>query len=142
VTWALVSLSFLLLALLVPTAVWLHAEISEGKHLRDLYEEQVHVAARYMGERDLEVAAHAVTTDELKKERSLRSQAEAQRNDALRRARELLVKHMGEATDEEIAAAMADLFAGFSGGGGGTGGVPHVPKADRPSASDTDLEKP
>lgn len=123
--------------MLVPAGIWLHAEVREGKRIRDRLDEQTKLTAEYQHQRDLEVTAHTVTKDQLEQERNLRAIAETQRNNAMRRVRELLVKYMGEATNEEIADATALLFSPI-------GGVvrEEVPAANRPSAGSDDLEKP
>jgi hypothetical protein len=96
--------------MLTSTGVWLHAEVSEGKHCA-IGSTSNEGRREYQHERDVSVAAHAVTKDQLEQERNLRVIAEASRNVAMHRVGELLAKHMEEATNEEIAAATADLFA-------------------------------
>src|ERR1043165_8080827 len=81
-TWALVGLCVLLGGLLSPSLIWLHGETQEGKHLRDRLDEEMKLGAQYRSERDVEVAAHAVTKDLLEKERNLRPVAEAARTEA------------------------------------------------------------
>jgi hypothetical protein len=135
-TYALLSLAGLLVLMLTSTGVWLHAEVSEGKRLRDTLDSQRDLAGKYQHERDVEVAAHTVTKDQLEQERNLRVIAEASRNVAMHRVGELLAKHMEEATNEEIAAATADLFAPI-------GLVrAQVPTASNARTDDADLLKP
>jgi predicted Holliday junction resolvase-like endonuclease len=136
-TWALLSLSVLLLAILTPTLIWLHAEVSEGKHLRDRLEEQTKLSEEYRSGRDIEVAAHAVTTDELDKEKYLRAAAEAQRDEALRKSRAYLAQNLRNASEGELNAVVADLFSSPL-----SVVRPQVPAASSPAANDSDLEKP
>jgi hypothetical protein len=136
-TYALLGLSILLLAILTPTLVWLHAEVSEGKHLRDRLDEEMKLGAQYRSERDVEVQAHAVIADQLKTEKQLRAVAEAQRNEAMRRARAYLAQSLANASEGDIDAAIVDLFSSPL-------GVvrPQVPAASRPAPGSDDLEKP
>jgi hypothetical protein len=110
VTWALVGLCVLLGAILAPALMWLHAEVKEGKALRDLYDEQLKLAAEYRHERDVEVAAHAVTRDLLEKEQHLRAVVETQRNEVQRRARAYLTQNLANASEKEIDATVRELF--------------------------------
>lgn len=150
---ALASISGLSTLALVGVVVWLvyralgakDAELAIGKALDK--EREDHRATR--GELQVEEAAHTVTRDLLERERMLRAGAEVQRNEALRRARELLAKHMGDATNEEIATATAELFAGFDASTpsavvrGASGGVPpRMPDAHQARTDDTGLERP
>jgi methylmalonyl-CoA mutase N-terminal domain/subunit len=110
-TWALISLAGLLILLLTSTGVWLHAEVSEGKHVRDRLDEQTKVSAEYQHERDVSVAAHAVTRDQLATETTLRAIAEAQRNEAQRKLRAYLARNLATASEQEITDVINDVFA-------------------------------
>jgi hypothetical protein len=135
--WALLGTTVLFIGLLAPALVWLHAEVSEGKHLRDRLDEEMKLAAQYRSERDVEVVAHAVTKDLLDKEQHLRAATEAQRNDAMRRARAYLAQSLANASEGDIDAAIVDLFSSPL-------GVvrPQVPAASRPAPGSDDLEVP
>jgi hypothetical protein len=109
--WALLGTTVLFIGLLAPALVWLHAEINEGKHIRDRLDEEMKLGAQYRSERDIEVAAHAVTKDLLDKEQHLRAATEAQRNDAMRRARAYLAQSLANASEEEISEAVVELFS-------------------------------
>ena len=110
-TWAIIGLSVLFISMLAPALIWLHAEINEGKHIRDRLDEQMKLASQYESERDVEVAAHAVTKDELATEKNLRAIAEAQRNEAQRKARAYLAQNLAHASDKEITDAVGEIFS-------------------------------
>lgn len=62
-------------------------------------------------ERDALSVTRTTLSDSLDREKNLRAIAEAQRTEAQRRARAYLADNMREATNDEIASAVADLFA-------------------------------
>lgn len=135
-TWALIALATLLASLLVPTGIWLHAEVNEGKNLRDRLEQEQQVSMEYRHQRDEATARLAVSEDQLEQERNLRVIAERQRNEAMSKVRDVLAKHMGDATNEEIADIATGLFSALN--------VvrPQVSAAGHASTDDTDLQKP
>jgi biopolymer transport protein ExbB/TolQ len=100
--------------ILIGLTAWLTYRLvaakNETMNARDLLNGERQVSAEYRSARDIEVTAHAVTKGQLAKERTLKSIAESQRNEAQRKARDLLRKHMRTATDEEIRETVAELF--------------------------------
>lgn len=106
----LVALSAALTAAVIACGKWLHDANREIGNLRDRLADADSREDQYRSERDLEVTAHAVTRDLLRQEQTLRAIAEAQRNEAMRKSRELLAKHMRDATDDEIRETVRDLF--------------------------------
>ena len=96
----------------------------------DLLNEERGISRQYKSERDIEVAAHAVTRKRLEQEQNLRAIAEAQRNEAQRKVRDMLTKHMRNATDDEIRALTADAFSSP------LSLVPKVPEADDATPDD------
>jgi formate dehydrogenase maturation protein FdhE len=111
VTYAIISIVGLFLLLLASTGVWLHAEVSEGKRLRDTLDSQRELAGKYQHERDVEVAAHAVTKDQYATEKTLRAIAETQRNEAQRKLRAYLARNLATASEQEITDVINDVFA-------------------------------
>ena len=77
----------------------------------DLLDGQRKLVAEYKHKYDTEQVAHSVTTKALDQEKTLCAIAQAQRNEAQRRVRELLGKHIATATEEEIRALTADAFS-------------------------------
>jgi biopolymer transport protein ExbB/TolQ len=100
--------------ILVGLTAWLTYKLVSAQRetmaARDLLNGERQVSAEYRAARDIEVTAHAVTKGSLAKEKTLRVIAESQRNEAQRKARDLLRKHMRTATDDEIRETVADLF--------------------------------
>jgi hypothetical protein len=111
VTWALVSIAGLLALMLTSTGVWLHAEISEGKHLRDSLDQEQRLAFEYQHERDATVAKLKVTEDLLAQEKNLRVIAESQRNAAQQKARAYLARNLATASENEITDVVQELFS-------------------------------
>lgn len=103
----LVALSAALTAAVITCGVWLRGETNEGKRLRDTLE-STRVRA------DLAEHDAATLRKRLEVEQNLRAIAEAQRNEAQRKTRDLLRKHLETATDDEIRALTADAFSGLS----------------------------
>jgi predicted RNA-binding Zn ribbon-like protein len=99
---------------LVGVVVWLtyrHAKAKDAASTAlDLYRDQQRVSDEWESKHEIEVVAHAATKGLLAKEHTLRVIAESQRNEAQRKARDLLRKHMRTATDDEIRETVADLF--------------------------------
>lgn len=129
------ALCIALTSLLAATGMWLFAEVREGKHLRDRIEPLEDLADDYKI-KIAELAANgAVLEAQIKQERTLRTYVEKQRDAAQVRVRELLTKHMKDASDEEIVSVVESLFAPF--------GVPaSVPSVPSHSAASDDLERP
>jgi hypothetical protein len=111
VTWALVSLAGLLVLMLTSTGVWLHAEISEGKRIRDRLDEEKKLSAEYQHERDATVAKLKVAEDLLAQEKNLRVIAESQRNAAQQKARAYLARNLVTASENEITDVVQELFS-------------------------------
>jgi hypothetical protein len=110
-TYALIGLSVLLASMLVPTGAWLHAEISEGKRIRDRLDEEKKLSAEYQHERDVTVAKLKVTEDLLTQEKNLRVIAESQRNAAQQKARAYLARNLVTASENEITDVVQELFS-------------------------------
>jgi hypothetical protein len=128
-TWALVSVIGLLLALLAPSLVWLHAEISEGKHLRDRLDEQTRLSSEYQHERDVVVAAHAVTSTQLKEASERVTVVEAQRNELMRERADRLKESDAQTVADVLDSTLAKPWRAVH-------GVPQVPAAGHSSAAD------
>jgi CRISPR/Cas system CMR subunit Cmr4 (Cas7 group RAMP superfamily) len=111
VTWALVSIAGLLALMLTSTGVWLHAEISEGKLLRDSLDQEQRLSFEYQHERDVMVAKLKVAEDLLAQEKNLRVIAESQRNAAQQKARAYLAQHLVTASENEITDVVQELFS-------------------------------
>jgi hypothetical protein len=111
VTWALVSLAGLLVLMLTSTGVWLHAEISEGKRIRDRLDEEKKLSAEYQHERDATVAKLKVAEGLLAQEKNLRVIAESQRNAAQQKARAYLARNLVTASENEITDVVQELFS-------------------------------
>lgn len=93
-TYALVGLCVLLAGMLSAAGLWLRSEVKEGKTCRDRLEEMDDLADRYHSERDVEVAAHAVTSAELAETKLRLASAEADRNEAWRLARDQIAEQI------------------------------------------------
>jgi hypothetical protein len=102
---------------LVTFAVLNHRAKNEQLAARDMLdsEREQHRVAR--GECNLETAAHAVTRDELRKEKNLRASAESQRNQAYQEGADHVVKRIKTANIADanrlLAGLLADPLAGF-----------------------------
>lgn len=79
--------------------------------MADLLDGQRKLVAEYKHKFDTEYAKHGVTAKALEQEKTLCAIAQAQRNQAQHRVRELLGKHITTATDEEIRALTVDAFS-------------------------------
>jgi hypothetical protein len=99
------------LAAVITISLLLHRAQREAMAVRDLLDSERTLARQYGSERDLEVAAHAVTREQLKQERDLRAVAEAQRNEALRSARDFFVAKIENAGIADAGRLVADLLA-------------------------------
>lgn len=110
-TYALIGLSVLLASMLVPLGLWLHAEVREGKAIRDRLEQEQQVSMEYRHQRDEATARLKVTEDQLKTESELRVIAESQRNAAQQRARSYLARNLVHASENEITDVVQELFS-------------------------------
>jgi hypothetical protein len=105
---------------------------------RDLFQNERWRADAMTSERDIEVAAHAVTAKQLKDERDLRAAIEAERNDAYRIARDYYAARIESANVADASRIVSELLALP---------LPRVvsgalPKADAPTPGPDDLERP
>lgn len=100
VTYALVGLCVLLATTASALAIWCHSLISD-----------VRSAAEYRRDRDLQAVELASVRKALALEQSLRTIAESQRNEAMRRTRDLLAQHAKDMTDDEIREMVRAAFA-------------------------------
>lgn len=103
----LVALSTLLTGAVITCGVWLRGDRNTIDNLRDTLESTRDRA-------DLAESDAATLRKRLEVEQNLRAIAEAQRNEAQRKTRDLLRKHLETATDDEIRALTADAFSGLS----------------------------
>lgn len=78
---------------------------------RDLYDGEREQHRKTRGELDIETASHAVTRDELRKEKDLRASAESQRNAAYLEEREHVVEIVKTANIASASGLVARLLA-------------------------------
>lgn len=109
VTLALLSTT--LTAFVITMGVWLHSANADRLNAADLIDGQRKLVAEYKSKYETEFAAHTVTSIGLDNERQLRGVAEAQRNAAQAKARAYLARSLEGATEDDINAVLADLFA-------------------------------
>ena len=107
----LIALSMSLTAGVLLCGKWLHDANDELGRLRDTLTANDAVSDAYRYERDEAVVERDVAKDLLAQEHTLRTIAEAQRNEAMRRVGELLRKHVAKATNEEIQELTNEAFA-------------------------------
>jgi hypothetical protein len=107
----LVALSATLTAAVITCGIWLHSANADRLNAADLIDGQRKLVAEYKHKYDAESVAHTVTTAQLAQEKQLRAVAEAQRNEAQRKCRAYLARSLKDATEDDINAALADLFA-------------------------------
>lgn len=107
---ALAALSTLLVGFVITCGVWLHSANADRLNAADVVDGQRKLVAEYKSKYEVEYAAHSVTQRELDQEKQLRGVAEAQRNEAERKTRELLTAHVKDASDDEIRAMVASAF--------------------------------
>lgn len=105
----------------------------ETMNVRDLLDAEQFRASEYKSQRDIEVAAHAVTSALLKETGERLSRAESQRNAVSRR----LAEQLKGADIADAARIVSDLLADPLPGVSSI-----VPAADRSRAGGDDLEKP
>ena len=108
---ALCALSLGLTTFVILCGKWLHDANGEIGNLRDTMTAADAVSDAYKYERDQAVVELAVAKDLLAQEHTLRTIAETQRNEAMRRVGELLRKHVAKATNEEIQELTNEAFA-------------------------------
>jgi hypothetical protein len=104
----LAALSAMLAGFVITMGVWLHSANADRLGAADMIDGQRRLVAEYKAKYDAESVAHTVTSQQLADEQHLRSIAEAQRNEAERRARAYLSKTL---TNEELAHVVTQLFA-------------------------------
>jgi hypothetical protein len=107
----LVIMSTATTGFIITMGVWLRADKRELGALVDNLDGQRKLVAEYKHRFDTEFVAHGVTTTRLVQEQDLRAVAEAQRNEAMRKARAYLARSMEGATKDDVNAVLADLFA-------------------------------
>ncbi len=106
----LTALSLALTGLCIACGKWLHDSNEERSHLRDRLENGDAREDEYKSQRDVLDAKCNVLTKRLEQETQLRTIAEMQRNDAMRKATACLATHMKDATNEEIESTARELF--------------------------------
>ena len=99
---ALVAVNAALTGFLVTLGVWLHSANASKEHLRDALDSERVQSQEWRGKYETEVVTHGVCIKQRDTEHELRVIAEAQRNAAQSRVRDLLRSHMEKATDDEI----------------------------------------
>jgi len=107
----LVALSTALTAAVITCGIWLHSANADRFNAADLIDGQRKLVAEYKSKYDTEFVAHTVTGERLKTEQNLRAIAEAQRNEAQRKCRAYLARSLAGATEDDVNAVLADLFA-------------------------------
>lgn len=88
--WAFLGYAVLSLGAVVGAFLDARSARKETMRLRDVLDSERSVSAEYKSARDVEVAAHAVTSAELKEATQRLAVAEAQRNEVMRREAERL----------------------------------------------------
>lgn len=78
---------------------------------RDMLDQEREQHRKTRGELDVETAAHKATGDELRKEKALRADAEAQRNEAYRKEREDVVAIIEKSNVADAQRLVASLLA-------------------------------
>lgn len=94
----------------ITQAVWSRTDRCELGNCRDRLDDAQKLADRYESERDSYQREADTTKARLAKESVLRSIAEAQRNTGQAAYRELLQRHLANATEAEIADAVSNAF--------------------------------
>ena len=107
----LVALSTLLAGAVITCGIWLHSANADRLNAADLIDGQRKLVAEYKHKFDAEFVAHVVTTKRLDQEQTLRAIAESQRNEAQRKCRAYLARSLEGATEDDVNAVLADLFA-------------------------------
>lgn len=103
------------LAVCLAPIVWLTYKLVGAKDeqlaARDLLDKEREEKRAIEGELATEAAAHAVTRDELAKEKNLRASTESERNDAYRKERENVVAIIEQANLADAAGIVARILA-------------------------------
>jgi hypothetical protein len=107
---ALCGLAAALTGGLIAAGAWLRNEIEQGKRLRDRLDSEQDLTHQYRSERDLALGKLRITADELEMERTLRTSAELQRNEAQAKARQTLAKYARHLPDDEIRVLVHEMF--------------------------------
>ena len=94
----------------ITQAVWGRTDRRELGHCRDRLEDSQRTAAQHESHAESLERELAATKSQLAKESVLRSIAEAQRNTGQAAYRELLQRHLANATEAEIADAVSNAF--------------------------------
>jgi hypothetical protein len=110
-SFALATLCAAMTAGFIACLAFYRGSVRELGNARDQLDAKDIVIATVTDERNRAVVAHRVADDQLSIERNLRAIAEAQRNEAQKRVRAELTKHLRTATDDDIRALTAELFA-------------------------------
>jgi hypothetical protein len=100
---ALTALCSVTLGALVAALLWYRATAANLNEVRE-------TAAALLVQRNEARAGEAAAVHQLEMERDLRKGVEAQRDDAQRRVRDLLAKHIKGATDDEVRDLVVDAF--------------------------------
>ena len=107
----LVALSTLLAGATITCGIWLHSANADRLNAADLIDGPRKLVAEYKHKFDTEFAAHTVTGKLLSQEKQLRGVAEARLKEAQTRLSAYLAQNLRGATEHEINAVLADLFA-------------------------------
>lgn len=133
---ALCGVNALLAGFMVTLGVWMRSDRKTADNLRDVVDASQRDAADFESRWRVVAAELAVTADQLEREQNLRTIAEAQRNEAMRRVRELLGRHIKTATLEEIQEMTNDAFASPLSVVPRPDGVPLLPAAEAAGSDD------
>lgn len=109
--WAFVGFAALALTAIATLAVLNHRSKNEQLACRDLLDAERERNRVLENDLRLETSAHAVTRDELRKERDLRASAESQRNDAYREARDHVIERIKKAGVADAQRIISDLLS-------------------------------
>jgi hypothetical protein len=98
----LIAISVSLTGFSITLGVWLHSANASKENLRDTLDAEQVQSQEWRAKYETELVAHGVCIRQRDTEHELRVIAEAQRNAAQSRVRDLLRSHMEKATDDEI----------------------------------------
>lgn len=107
---AALALALLSTGGLIAQLVFNRQERKDYDACRDLLSQELKLSGQYADERDEFARKLAVADAQRTQEQNLRAVAEAQRNAAMERVRDLLRKHVTKATNEEIQELTNDAF--------------------------------
>jgi hypothetical protein len=110
-TYAFLGALFLVTSAFITLAFLNRKDGRELIAARDMLDKEREETRKVRGELAVETAAHAVTSDELRKEKILRAGAEAQRNEAYRTARDHFVERIKKAKVADANHLIADLLS-------------------------------